>query len=90
MKATFKKYKVDGNIYYLAEKGDTVALINSESYHKPFDKFMNSWFVYYIYKKVEGWEVADYVYSYDYDTYQVLPTLRECKEAVLNFYLSEK
>lgn len=90
METTFKKYKVDGDTYYLAQKGDTVALINSESYHKPLEKFLNRWFVYYIYKRVEGWDVSDYVYSYNYDTYEVLPTLRECKEAVQNFYFSKK
>lgn len=49
----FKRYKVDGNIYYLAEKGDRVALINSESYHAPIEKYLNKRFCYYIYDKVE-------------------------------------
>lgn len=52
-KQEFKKYKVDGDTYYLAEKGDIVALINSESYHKPLEKYLNKRFCYYIYNKVE-------------------------------------
>lgn len=84
----FKRYKVDGNIYYLAEKGDRVALINSESYHAPIEKYLNKRFCYYIYDKVEGWGVKDYVYSYDYETYEILPTLRECKDTVKNFYFN--
>lgn len=89
MEAIFKKYKVDGNTYYLAQKGDIVALINSESYHKPLEKYLNKWFCYYIYPKIDGWNVADYVYSYDYDVYEILPTLRECKNSVQNFYFSK-
>lgn len=53
MKTTFKRYKIDGNNYYLAEKGGTVALINSESYHAPLEKYLNKRFCYYIYDKVE-------------------------------------
>lgn len=53
METTFKRYKIDGHTYYLAEKGDIVALINSESYHAPLEKYLNKWFCYYIYDKVE-------------------------------------
>lgn len=88
METTFKRYKIDGHTYYLAEKGDTVALINSESYHAPLEKYLNKWFCYYIYEKVEWWDVEDYVNSYDYDEYEILPTLRECKETVQRFYFS--
>lgn len=90
MENTFKKFKIDGRTYYLAEKGDIVALINSESYHKPLEKYLNKRFCFYIYEKKQNWDVSDYVNSYEYVDYDILPTLRECKEAVQRFYFSKK
>lgn len=89
MEKTFKKYKVDWHTYYLAEKGDIVALINSESYHEPIEKFLNKRFCYYIYEKRQDREIKDYVYSYDYETYEILPTLKECKKNVEQFYFNK-
>lgn len=80
MKNTFKKYNIGEHHYYFKELGDYVALVNSESYHAPIEKYLNRWFCYYIYEKVEGWDVADYVKSYDYDDLEILPTLRECEQ----------
>lgn len=88
----FKKYNLWKHHYYLKEKGHLVALINSESYHAPLEKFLNKRFCYYIYEKVDGWKIEDYVNSYDYETYEVLPTLRECKEQAerhLNLYYNQ-
>ena len=57
-----------------------MALVNSESYHDPIDKYLNKRFCYYIYEKRQNWDVIDYVKSYDYYDLEILPTLRECKE----------
>lgn len=81
MDLTFKKYNIWDHHYYFCEKWDYVVLINSESYHDPIEKYLNRRFCYYLYEKRNNREVKDYVYSYDYETYEILPTLKECKEA---------
>ena len=80
MENTFKKYKIWEHHYYFKDAGDYVALVNSESYHDPIDKYLNKRFCYYIYEKRQNWDVIDYVKSYDYYDLEILPTLRECKE----------
>lgn len=84
----YTKYKIGEHNYYLRNNWKYVVLINSESYHAPIDKYLNKWFCYYVYKYRKDWMVQDYVNSYDYETYEILPTLRECK-SMGNFYLDK-
>lgn len=92
MDITFKKHNFWKKHYYLWEYNNYVILINSQSYHANIEKYLNRYFCYYIYEKNNNWNVKDYVDSYEYKEYDILPTLKECKKASIskleNYYLN--